>query len=94
VDILDILDILERISADQTDAHMNDLVSGCANHASGGGGVRIGTLPCPSRAEATEFVAKVTTHAHMRVAHNAWFSSRDGMKDGISLLAGIFQVIC
>jgi hypothetical protein len=73
--------IPERISADRTDAHMNDLVSGCANHASGGGGGRIGTLPCPSRAEAMEFVAKVPTHAHMRVVHNARFSSADGGVD-------------
>jgi hypothetical protein len=59
---------------------MNDLVSGCgclknANHASGGGRGRIGTLPLPSRAEATEFVAEVPAHAH--VSHNARFSSAD-----------------
>jgi hypothetical protein len=65
---------------DRTDAHMNDLVSGCgysknANHASGGG--QIGTLPLPSRAEATDFVAEVPVHAHAHVAHNARFSSAD-----------------
>jgi hypothetical protein len=74
----------ERILADRTDAHMNDLVSGCANHASRGGGGRIGTLLRPSRAEAMEFVAEAPTHAHSthythntHVAHNARFSSAD-----------------
>jgi hypothetical protein len=42
----------ERISADRTDVHMNDLGLGCANHAPEGGGGWIGTLPRPSRAEA------------------------------------------
>jgi hypothetical protein len=61
---------------------MNDLVSGCANHTSGGGGGgRIGTLPRLSRAEAMEFVTEALTHAHnthnTRIAHNARFSSAD-----------------
>jgi hypothetical protein len=60
---------------------MNNLVSGCANHASGEGGGQIGTLPRPSSADATEFVAEVPTHAHMRVAHNTRFSSVDGVGD-------------
>jgi hypothetical protein len=55
-------------------------VSGCdysknANHAPGGGRDRTGTLPLPSRAKATNFVAEVLPHSHTRAAHNAQFSS-------------------
>jgi hypothetical protein len=55
----------ERVLSDWTDAHMNDLVSGCG---------------C-SRAGATEFVAEVPAHAHACVAHNARFSSEDESGD-------------
>jgi hypothetical protein len=55
-------------------------MSGCdysknANHAPGGGGDRTDTLPLPLRAKATNFVAEVLLHSHMRAAHNAQFSS-------------------
>jgi hypothetical protein len=55
----------ERVLSDRTDAHMNDLVSGCgysenANH---------------------DFVAEVPAQAYMRVVHNARFSSADKSGD-------------
>jgi hypothetical protein len=55
----------ERVLSNRTDAHMNDLVSGCgylanANH---------------------DFVAEVPAQARTRVAQNAWFSSVDGGGD-------------
>jgi hypothetical protein len=55
----------ERVLLDRTDVHMNDLVSGCSY----------------SKNANHDFVAEVPAQAHMRVSHNARFSSADESGD-------------